>query len=48
MPHLVDAGGGSVILVSSAAGLEVQPFMILYTTGKWAVRGMTKACATEF
>lgn len=27
-PHLVAAGGGSVILISSAAGLKVQPFMI--------------------
>lgn len=46
-PHLVDAGGGSIILVSSAAGLKVQPFMIPYTTSKWAARGMAKAFATE-
>jgi NAD(P)-dependent dehydrogenase (short-subunit alcohol dehydrogenase family) len=45
-PHLV-AGGGSVILISSAAGLKVQPFMIPYTTSKFAVRGMAKAFAAE-
>ncbi|MET0187694.1 MAG: mycofactocin-coupled SDR family oxidoreductase [Pseudonocardia sediminis] len=46
-PHLVDAGGGSIILISSAAGMKVQPFMIPYTTSKWAVRGMAKAFAAE-
>ena len=46
-PHLVEAGGGSIILISSAAGLKVQPFMIPYTTSKWAVRGMAKAFAAE-
>ncbi|HWN29147.1 MAG TPA: mycofactocin-coupled SDR family oxidoreductase [Actinomycetospora sp.] len=46
-PHLVDAGGGSVIIISSAAGMKVQPFMVPYTTSKWAVRGMAKAFAAE-
>jgi NAD(P)-dependent dehydrogenase (short-subunit alcohol dehydrogenase family) len=46
-PHLVAAGGGSVILISSAAGLKVQPFMVPYTTSKFAVRGMAKAFAAE-
>jgi len=46
-PHLVTAGGGSVIIISSAAGLKVQPFMVPYTTSKWAVRGMSKAFAAE-
>lgn len=46
-PHLVAAGGGSVVLVSSAAGMKVQPFMVPYTTSKWAVRGMAKAFAVE-
>lgn len=46
-PHLVSAGGGSIILVSSAAGLKVQPFMVPYTTSKFAVRGMAKAFAVE-
>ncbi|OJY43923.1 mycofactocin-coupled SDR family oxidoreductase [Pseudonocardia sp. 73-21] len=46
-PHLVEAGAGSIILISSAAGIKVQPFMVPYTTSKWAVRGMAKAFATE-
>ncbi|MFI0737510.1 mycofactocin-coupled SDR family oxidoreductase [Streptomyces sp. NPDC021100] len=46
-PHLVAAGGGSVVLMSSSAGLKVQPFMIPYTTSKFAVRGMAKAFAAE-
>src|SRR6201995_5492055 len=46
-PHLVRAGGGSVIIISSAAGLKGQPFMIPYTTSKFAVRGMAKAFAAE-
>ena len=46
-PHLVTAGGGSVIMISSAAGIKVQPFMVHYTASKWAVRGMAKAFAAE-
>jgi SDR family mycofactocin-dependent oxidoreductase len=46
-PYLVRAGGGSIILISSAAGLKVQPFMVPYTTSKFAVRGMAKAFAAE-
>jgi SDR family mycofactocin-dependent oxidoreductase len=46
-PHLVRAGGGSIIVISSAAGLKVQPFMVPYTTSKFAVRGMAKAFAAE-
>jgi SDR family mycofactocin-dependent oxidoreductase len=45
--HVIAAGGGSIILVSSAAGLKVQPFMVPYTASKWAVRGMAKAFAVE-
>lgn len=46
-PHLVDAGGGSVIIISSAAGITVQPFLVPYTTSKFAARGMAKAFAAE-
>ena len=45
--HLVRAGGGSIILISSAAGIKVQPFMVPYTASKFAVRGMAKAFAAE-
>ncbi len=46
-PHLIKAGGGSIVLTSSAAGLKPQPFLVHYTTSKWAVRGMAKAFAVE-
>lgn len=46
-PHVVQAGGGSIILTSSAAGLKVQPYMVPYTTSKFAVTGMAKAFAAE-
>ncbi len=46
-PHLVDRGGGSIILISSYAGKKVQPFMVPYTTSKHAVVGMTRAFAAE-
>ncbi len=47
-PHIVAGGrGGSIIVTSSAAGLKVTPFMVPYTTSKFAVRGMAKAFAAE-
>lgn len=45
---IVDGGrGGSIILISSAAGLKMQPFMVHYTTSKHAVTGMARAFAAE-
>jgi len=46
-PHLVTAGGGSIILTSSYAGKKMQPFMVHYTASKHAVTGMTRAFAAE-
>jgi NAD(P)-dependent dehydrogenase (short-subunit alcohol dehydrogenase family) len=34
--------GGSIILISSAAGIKMQPFMIHYTASKHAVTGMAR------
>jgi SDR family mycofactocin-dependent oxidoreductase len=46
--HIVDGGrGGSIVLISSAAGLKMQPFMVHYTTSKHAVTGMARAFAAE-
>lgn len=45
--HVIDSGGGSIILISSYAGKKVQPFMVPYTTSKHAVTGMTRAFAAE-
>ena len=46
--HIIDGGrGGSIILISSAAGIKMQPFMIHYTASKHAVTGMARAFAAE-
>jgi NAD(P)-dependent dehydrogenase (short-subunit alcohol dehydrogenase family) len=46
--HIIDGGrGGSIILISSAAGLKMQPFMVHYTTSKHALTGMARAFAAE-
>jgi SDR family mycofactocin-dependent oxidoreductase len=46
--HIIDGNrGGSVILISSAAGIKMQPFMIHYTASKHAVTGMARAFAAE-
>ena len=46
--HIIDGGrGGSIILISSAAGISMQPFMIHYTASKHAVLGMARGLAAE-
>jgi len=40
-------GGGSIVNVSSAAGLRGFPGIIAYSATKWASHGMTKAMAAE-
>ncbi len=46
-PLLREAGGGSVVNVSSTAGLRAYPGLSSYATTKWAVRGLTKVAAQE-
>jgi len=41
------AGGGSIVNISSNAGLEGVEGVIGYAASKWAVRGMTKSAALE-
>lgn len=41
------AGGGSIVNISSQAGLSGHPGMVAYTSTKWAVRGMTKSAAAD-
>ena len=46
--RIIDGGrGGSIVLISSAAGIKLQPFMIHYTASKHAVTGMARAFAAE-
>ncbi|AFR49450.1 mycofactocin-coupled SDR family oxidoreductase [Gordonia sp. KTR9] len=45
--HLIDGGGGSIVLISSLAGKKVQPFMVHYSTSKHALVGMSRAFAAE-
>ena len=41
------AGGGSVVNISSNAGMLGTKNALAYVTSKWALRGMTKAAAAE-
>ena len=45
---IIDGGrGGSIIPISSAAGIKMQPVMVHYTASKHAVTGMARAFAAE-
>jgi dihydroanticapsin dehydrogenase len=48
VPHLRQAGGGSIINMSSIAGLRGGPGASAYAASKAAVNGLTIACALEF
>jgi SDR family mycofactocin-dependent oxidoreductase len=48
VPHLIAGGrGGSIILISSTAGLKGQPFTPGYTAAKHGVLGLAKGLANE-
>jgi SDR family mycofactocin-dependent oxidoreductase len=46
-PHLVRAGGGSIILTSSVAGLKGLPFLVPYVASKHGVVGLMRGFAAE-
>lgn len=46
-PAMKAAGSGSIVNISSIAGLRGYPGGIAYAASKWAVRGMTKSAAAE-
>jgi 3alpha(or 20beta)-hydroxysteroid dehydrogenase len=45
LPALKDAGGGSIVNISSTGGLEGNPAVPGYTASKFGVRGLSKAVA---
>lgn len=47
IPHLRASGGGSIVNISSAAGLTGIPQTGAYAAAKWGVRGLTKVAAVE-
>jgi 3alpha(or 20beta)-hydroxysteroid dehydrogenase len=46
-PAMIEQSAGSVINLSSVAGLMGSPFLMAYAASKWAVRGMSKVAAKE-
>ncbi|WP_432936550.1 SDR family NAD(P)-dependent oxidoreductase [Streptomyces sp. CA-106131] len=50
IPGMIEAGGGSIVNISSVAGFAHAPGTpnIAYAASKAAVRGMTKAAAVEY
>lgn len=47
VPAMDQAGGGSIVNISSTAGLRGSAGAIAYSGTKWALRGMTKAAAID-
>ncbi len=47
LPHLLAGGGGSLILISSTAGLKGQPFITPYAAAKHGVVGIMRSLANE-
>lgn len=47
VPHLVAGGGGSVVLISSSAGIKGSPFAGAYVASKHGVVGIMKSLATD-
>src|SRR6267378_1516166 len=47
VPLMEQSGGGSIVNISSVAGLRGSPGAIAYSATKWALRGMTKAAAID-
>jgi NAD(P)-dependent dehydrogenase (short-subunit alcohol dehydrogenase family) len=48
LPHILDAGGGSIVNMASVSGLLAQPQAVAYIAAKHGVVGLTKATAIDF
>jgi NAD(P)-dependent dehydrogenase (short-subunit alcohol dehydrogenase family) len=46
-PHLIAAGGGSIICISSTAGIKGMPYLAPYVAAKHGVVGIAKTMANE-
>ena len=46
-PSMVARRSGSIVNISSLAGIRGGPYLTAYAASKWAVRGMTKVAAKE-
>lgn len=46
-PAMGEAGGGSIVNISSTGGLTGLPAVSAYVASKWGVRGLTKTAALE-
>ncbi|MDT4937588.1 MAG: hypothetical protein QOG80_1259 [Pseudonocardiales bacterium] len=47
IPHLIAAGSGSIVLISSAAGLSGPPLLLPYVVSKHGVVGIMRVLANE-
>ena len=47
-PAMMATGNGSIVNISSLAGLRAATGSLAYGASKWAVRGMTKTASVEF
>jgi meso-butanediol dehydrogenase/(S,S)-butanediol dehydrogenase/diacetyl reductase len=48
IPKMIEAGGGSIINISSLAGFRSIPAMPAYSTTKAGLLGLTQACALDY
>lgn len=48
IPHMIEAGGGSIINISSLGGLRCLPGMAAYCTSKAAINMLTKQAALDY
>ena len=46
-PSMRKLGGGSIVMISSIAGLHPTPGLVAYGCSKWAIRGLVRTAASE-